>query len=239
MAGGHAVKILLISGHGAGDSGAVATIDGKKYQEADLTVEVVDKLAPLLRKKGAEVTVYDKTRDAFKDYKLGTLFLGKHDYILEIHFNACVEDYNGDGKVTGTEIYYPSKGKESGAEGAILKNLAALGFKNRGVKSGAFAVINRAAALGMSANLLEVCFIDDADDVRLYNANKDKVAEAIADGIAEAFKLSAPLPWYEQTGELAEAMNFGITDGTRPDAPVTRAECAVMVLRGVKIVRGD
>ena len=31
-------------------------------------------------------------------------------------------------------------------------------------------------------------------------------------------------------------MKLGITDGTRPDAPVTRAECAVMVLRGVKYV---
>ena len=193
------MKILLISGHGAGDSGAVATIDGKTYEEAKLTIEVVDALAPILRKKGAEVTVYDKTRDAFKDYKLGTLYFGKQDYLLEIHFNACVEDYKGDGKTTGTEIYYPSRGKESGAENAILKKLAALGFKNRGVKSGAFAVINRAAALGFKANLLEVCFIDDADDMRLFNANKDKVAEAIADGIAEAFKLSAPLPWYEQT----------------------------------------
>ena len=239
MAGGHAVKILLISGHGAGDSGAVATIDGKTYEEANLTIEVVDKLAPLLRKKGAEVTVYDKSRDAFKDYKLGTLFLGKHDYILEIHFNACVEDYKGDGKVTGTEIYYPSKGKESGAEGAILKNLAALGFKNRGTKRGAFAVINRAAALGMPANLLEVCFIDDADDVRLYNANNDKVAESIADGIAEAFKLTAPVPWYEKDGTWERGTKLGIVNGERPESNVTRAEANKMMLTVLDLARGE
>ena len=233
------MKILLISGHGAGDSGAVATIDGKEYQEADLTVEVVDRLAPLLRKKGAEVTVYDKTRDAFKDYKLGTLFLGKHDYILEVHFNACVEDYGGNGQTTGTEIYYPSRGKESGAEGAILKNLAALGFKNRGVKSGAFAVINRAAALGMSANLLEVCFIDDADDVRLYNANKDKIAEAIADGIADAFKLQATVPWYEKDGTWERGTKLGIVNGERPDSNVTRAEANKMMLTVLDLARGD
>lgn len=229
------MKILLISGHGAGDSGAVATIDGKTYEEANLTIEVVDKLAPLLRKKGADVTVYDKTRDAFKDYKLGTLWFGKHDYILEIHFNACVEDYKGDGKVTGTEIYYPSRGKESGAEKAILTHLSAIGFKNRGTKSGAFAVINRAAALGMSANLLEVCFIDDADDMRLFLANKGKVAEAIADGIAEAFKLTASVPWYEKDGTWERGTKLGIVNGERPDAYATRAEINKMILTGMDI----
>ena len=233
------MKILLISGHGAGDSGAVATIDGKTYEEANLTVEVVDRLAPLLRKKGADVTVYDKTRDAFNDYKNGVLFLGKQDYLLEIHFNACVEDYKGDGKTTGTEIYYPSRGKESGAENAILKHLAAIGFKNRGVKSGAFAVINRAAALGMPANLLEVCFIDDADDVRLYNANKDKVAEASADGIAEAFKLTAPVPWYEKDGTWERGTKLGIVNGERPESNVTRAEANKMMLTVLDLARGD
>ena len=39
------MKILLISGHGAGDVGAV----GNGYREADLTREVVNLLAPKLR----------------------------------------------------------------------------------------------------------------------------------------------------------------------------------------------
>ena len=54
----------------------------------------------------------------------------------------------------------------------------------------ALAVINTAARAGTKANLLEVCFIDDADDMRLYNAKKQKIAQAIADGVAEAFGLT-------------------------------------------------
>ena len=37
--------------------------------------------------------------------------------------------------------------------------------------------------------------------------------------------------WYEK--ELAQAVAAGITDGTRPDDPCTRAEAAVMVLRAL------
>ena len=44
-------------------------------------------------------------------------------------------------------------------------------------------------------------------------------------------------PWYIKNGELAEAKALGITDGTRPDAPATRAEVAAMVLRAVMIVK--
>ena len=39
------MKILLISGHGAGDPGATGTYNGVKYKEADLTREVVSTLA--------------------------------------------------------------------------------------------------------------------------------------------------------------------------------------------------
>lgn len=53
---------------------------------------------------------------------------------------------------------------------------------------------------------------------------------------AKAQKEDEPVsePWYIRTGEWAEAQKLGITDGTRPDAPVTRAECAAMVLRAYK-----
>lgn len=58
------MKILLISGHGAGDPGAVAKIDGRVYREADLTREVVANLKPLLEQYGAKVDVYPTARNA-------------------------------------------------------------------------------------------------------------------------------------------------------------------------------
>ena len=56
---------------------------------------------------------------------------------------------------------------ESGitVEEAICKNVAALGFTNRGVKRKNWSVIATAKSQGVSSCLLEVCFIDDPDDI--------------------------------------------------------------------------
>ena len=79
------MKILLIAGHGAGDSGAV----GNGYKEADLTRELVKLIAKHL-KDYATVTIYDQTRNAYKDVNNGKLGVGtnQYDYALEIHFNS-------------------------------------------------------------------------------------------------------------------------------------------------------
>lgn len=188
------MKILLISGHGAGDSGATATIDGKFYREADLTIEVVDKLAPMLRQYGATVDVYDKSRNAYYDYQNGSLAsrakFSSYDYTLEVHFNACVKDLTGNGYTTGVEIFWPSAGHSTGVENYILDAISALGFKRRRAAAMQLGVINTAARNGGNANLVEVCFIDDADDIRLYNKKKTPVAQAIADAIAKKFNLT-------------------------------------------------
>ena len=54
------MKILLIAGHGAGDPGA----SGCGYKEANLTRELVNLIAPNLRKY-ATVDVYNQNRSAF------------------------------------------------------------------------------------------------------------------------------------------------------------------------------
>lgn len=173
------MKILLISGHGAGDPGAIGTCGGVKYREADLTREVVSALAAKL-KNYASVTVYDQNRNAYTDYCNGVLNsranFQNYDFVLEIHFNAFKYD-SGDGKNKGVEIFAKSG---SNIEGNIVKNIAALGFTNRGVKSNGFAVINTARSKGARAALLEICFIDDADDMKLYLAKKNEIINAIA-----------------------------------------------------------
>lgn len=176
------MKILLISGHGYGDPGAIGTCNGVKYREADLTREVVAALAAKLKACGADVTVYDQTRNAYTDYCNGTLRdrakFQNYDFVLEIHFNAWKAD-SGDGKNKGVEIFAKSG---SPIEGNIVNNIAALGFTNRGVKSNSFAVINTARSCGTRAALLEVCFIDDADDMKLYLAKKNDIITAIVKG---------------------------------------------------------
>ena len=175
------MKILLISGHGAGDSGACATIKGVKYKEATETITMV-KLIEKELKKYADVDIYPTDRNAFQDIKNGCLKINfkNYDYVLEVHFNACVNDLKGNGKTTGTEIYVPKSESVTDTEKAIVNAIAKFGLKNRGVQKYNWTVITRAHNVGVQSSLIEICFIDDADDMKIYNANKANIAKEIA-----------------------------------------------------------
>ena len=99
-------------------------------------------------------------------------------------------DLDGDGKTTGTEIYVTKVDKTTDTEKEIVKNVASVGFKNRGVKKSNFTVIwNAYQKCSVESALLEICFIDDADDMKIYTKNKDKIAKKIAEAIAKSYKL--------------------------------------------------
>ena len=185
------MKILLISGHGAGDSGACSKIKGKTYKEAEETIVMVKKIKEQLAPYDVTVDLYPTDRNAYEDAKAGCLKvdLSKYNYVLEIHFNACVNDLKGNGQTTGTEAFITTSDKTKSAEINMLSCLSALGLNNRGVKSHNWTVINRAKTKGADSCLLEVCFIDDADDMGIYTKNKDNVAKAIALGIVKTYSL--------------------------------------------------
>lgn len=176
------MKILLISGHGAGDSGAV----GNGYKEADLTREVVNILKNKLSNY-AQVEVYNQSRNAFKDVGNGALQVNwsNYNYVFEVHFNA------GGGK--GTEIYTTREEKAKTVEQKVMDKLGQY-FTVRGVKEKNFNVIYSAKKSGVSSALLETCFIDNANDMNIYQSNKDEICQAIAEGIAEGFGLKAGEP---------------------------------------------
>ena len=187
------MKILIICGHGAGDNGACAKIKGKTYKEATETRTMGKKLAKELTKyKNVTVDFYPINRNAYEDIKKGKRQVNftLYDYIIELHFNACVQDLDGDGKTTGTEIYVTKVDKTTDTEKEIVKNVASIGFKNRGVKKSNFTVIwNAYQKCSVESALLEICFIDDADDMAIYTKNKDKIAKKIAEAIAKSYKL--------------------------------------------------
>lgn len=184
------MKILLISGHGAGDSGAIATINGKKYIEAEETAKLTELIWDGLRAY-ADVDVYPVERNAYADVKKGCVQVdfNDYDYVLEIHFNACVKDLAGNGKTTGTEIYVTKTDSTTEVEQCIVNGISKLGFKNRGVKKGNYAVINKAYKAAAESALLEVCFIDDADDMSIYANDRNRVAVNITESIVRAFNL--------------------------------------------------
>lgn len=183
------MNILLISGHGNGDPGAVSRINGVQYREVDETRVMTDLIKKYLNGY-CSVVQYPKERNAYHDYHKGVLStIGNFkafDYVLEVHFNAYMAG-QVDGKTKGTECYVTTKEKTVGVETRICEAISKFGFRNRGVKRYNYAVIKTVKNNGTSAALLEVCFIDDPDDMAIYVANKEAIAKAIADAILTGF----------------------------------------------------
>lgn len=102
----------------------------------------------------------------------------KVDVDVSIHLNSGRHDQSGDGKTGGVEVYIYSEDMRPLAE-KVCKEIAALGFTNRGVKvNKSLYVLKYTAAPAM---LIECCFVDDADDAKLYNAAS--MAKAIVKGL--------------------------------------------------------
>ena len=179
------LRVLLIAGHGGIDPGAIAF--GRR--EADLAREFTPRLKSAMA-PFADVTIADPSFSMY-DYlfrRKGSYNFKPYDYVLEVHFNAYAKDL-GDGKRKGSEVYVTTSEKIVTAEAAMLKNLASLGFPNRGVKKKNYSVIREAKRQGASSALLEVCFLDDMDDMTQYLARRDAVAAAIAAGLREGYRL--------------------------------------------------
>ena len=246
------MNLLLIAGHGAGDPGA--TSNG--YQEAVETRRVVQALAGVL-KDYCNVSQYPTGRNAYSDYKNGQLLatakFSKYHYVLEIHFNAYMAT-RIDGVTMGVECYVPTAEGNTTTETALCSNLAKLGLKNRGVKKKDYSVIWRARKQGTRAALLEVCFIDDPDDMQVYTSEFDAVIQAIADSIIQEYGLKkedspvtyeefkanmeryekekaamGPSPWSESDRAWLEST--GIMTGGRFQSASTREETGAMLHR--------
>lgn len=101
------------------------------------------------------------------------------DLDVSIHFNAAANP-EPDGQTTGTEVLvYSNASKAVPWAQQIVDSISALGYRNRGVKErpGLYVLKHtRAPAL-----LVECCFVDDPEDVAIYNA--DRMAAAIVAGI--------------------------------------------------------
>lgn len=176
------MKISVSAGHNPSGKiacGACGLLDESK-ENRFITGEMVN----ILKQSG--VTVWDDTENN------GT---GKNDVLnkcirktnshgvdrsCQIHLNSGRNDYVGDGKQAGFEVWLcgTNKGKAEIAEFA-RKNMSKLGFIDRGTK-----VTNKLKYLNRTtcpALLFEVCFVDDKDDYDLYNRVGYKViAKALA-----------------------------------------------------------
>lgn len=169
------MKVGINCGHtvsGTVGSGIVGYIN-----ESDETRVLGYKLMDALKRRG--VTVVDCTNDradtVTKNLKniVDMANAQPLDLFVSIHFNG------GGGR--GSEVFTYNAEKFSQAD-MVCKNMAELGFVNRGIKNGAMLYVVRNSKA--KAMLIEVCFADTASDVELYkNIGADRVAEKLCDAI--------------------------------------------------------
>lgn len=176
------MKINVHAGHnpdGKTACGAVGLI--KESTEARLVKDsVISKL------KSLGHTVFDCTVNDGKNQSdvlqkiVKKCNANKVDLDVSIHFNSGASDKVGNGTTTGTEVllYSSSSGAKTYATNTC-KAIAALGFKNRGIKYRTDLYFLRKT--NAPAMLIECCFVDDKDDVKLYDV--EKMASAIVKGI--------------------------------------------------------
>lgn len=239
------MRILLIAGHGNGDPGACSG----SYQEAKLTRELVPALSAALHSY-ADVTMFDTNKNMYQHLKSNKFDFTKYDYVLEIHFNACVNDTKGNGVTTGSEMLVHISEKARKVEEIILSNISALGFTNRGVKTRSdLQNMNICKGKqGVSYALLETCFIDDIDDMNLYFEQKDNIVSAIVDGIVQGFGLESNDKFNDISNcygrqAINEIAEMGIIKGVGngkflPKEPITREDVAIITRNVIRYITG-
>lgn len=125
------------------------------------------------------------------------------DLTVSIHFNAGANDKTGNGKSAGVEVLMDvQEGIKKATGERICKNVSNLGFRNRGLKTRTdLGFLNNTKA---KAILVECCFVDDKEDVDLYNYKT--MAKAIAEGIhgSSISSNSSSNKFYIETGAMSE-----------------------------------
>lgn len=139
---------------------------------------VVNKANEILRANG--IVVKNCTVDCGKSQKhileqIMSLCSFTADLDVSVHFNSSALP-----TANGVEVcVYGKKSKALPYAQAVLKNIASLGFKNRGIKYRPDLYVLRESP--RPAMLIECCFVSSKKDYALYDA--EKMAKAIANGI--------------------------------------------------------
>lgn len=182
------MKICIDPGHGGADPGAVGPT-GLKEKDVNLAVGL--KLAELL-KPIAEVKL-TRTKDIAVSLKDRAQIANSWGagYFISVHSNSFT-----DRKVGGVETwaYAPGGNGEKLAKAVQPELVKATGFANRGIKfNSRFAVLRDTKA---PAILTESGFISNPAEEKLLKtaAFREKIAKAIAQGVAKQLGLKLPEP---------------------------------------------
>ena len=195
---------LVICGHGQGktvyDVGAV-------NRSLNITeAQKVRELASLM-KQHATKTHFIADKNV---YDFGNIASVSKDYesVTELHFNSF------NGQAHGTEVLIKD-GFTPDKTDTDLKNVLEKYFKPRGFKFVDWLYnANVIAQTGISYRLIEICFIDNNNDMAIYERNKNSIARELME-VIEGCKISEkPKPTQKPTStakkETAGTNGLGI-----------------------------
>lgn len=170
------MKVSVSAGHtrSGKDKGAISPFG----VEGELTHEFRTILTNELRSLGVFTVSDSDSTIAADTIKFFKSLLGEKSLFIDIHFNSGAETANG------AEIIIPDKASSLEIELATtLQSILGLHFRNRGVKrekDTARKVIGVLRQLSGINLLLEICFISNKNDVKIYHENKKKIAKQMA-----------------------------------------------------------
>ncbi|WP_414049762.1 N-acetylmuramoyl-L-alanine amidase [Macrococcus animalis] len=181
-------KIMLVSGHGYNDPGAVSG----KYTERDLIREhVVDTVAKYLKLAGHKVSIYGKKQDMYqdtvyglnkgnyKDYGIYWVKSQGYDICVEFHLDASLKpDVDGGHVIIGGGLK-PDK-IDLGIQAAIAKHVDALHGISARDNLGHPKI---AKQIGLNYRLVELGFITNKGDVDVILNKGNAFCKDIADAI--------------------------------------------------------
>lgn len=168
------MKICFDYGHGGLDPGAVY----KGRKEKDDVLYIGRRIASEIIRQGVVVDE-TRTRDRNLSLRERTDFerQGNYDYFISFHRNAFSPE-----KAKGVEtfVYTRPREKANNLANRIQKSLVDIGFVNRGVKKANFYVLRNTRA---PAILVEIGFIDNSEDNKIFDNNMEKIIQGVSKAI--------------------------------------------------------
>lgn len=168
-------KLFVVAGHGGIDAGAV----GNNYIERDLAIELRNLIINELKLLGINALTDSDSNGLSQTLAWLRGKFGSKDILFDIHWNAAAA-----ATAKGSEVIIPDVPSQFEKDLAkdLLKVLIDIGFKDRGVKPEALTARKRLGWMRPSAEnvLIEICFITNPTDMKLYQANKQTIAKRLA-----------------------------------------------------------
>ena len=210
------IIIGLDPGHGGSSSGTYSvnsTKDG--LFEKHYALEIALLVEKILIEHGFK-TVLTRRTDINPDNvskRAEMLCKAGCNFCLSIHFNGM-----GTESPNGTEVFVPYEEKGAGIEAGFAKylseffklrvpfaransyynkdsvfdkklNISSRKFENFDDQKDYFGFVRTCWEKGVSADLLEICFLTNKKDFKTFTENKERIAEAIARSIIEGYKV--------------------------------------------------